>query len=64
MRLFVGYVCDGCEEEDIDGIRFKCTVCTDYDLCIKCVGQRKETKEHLSNHQMLTITVPVEHDQS
>lgn len=31
-----GYTCDGCQMHDIAGIRYKCSVCNNYDLCEKC----------------------------
>ena len=32
----VGFVCDRCGDTDFFGIRYKCTVCHDFDLCEKC----------------------------
>jgi hypothetical protein len=31
-----GILCDGCGKTPIEGKRFKCTVCPDYDLCDAC----------------------------
>ena len=41
--------CDGCSEEPIKGIRFKCRVCEDYDLCTRCFQRRSELHPQ---HQM------------
>ena len=30
------YICDGCDEDPIVGIRYKCAVCEDFDYCEKC----------------------------
>lgn len=48
----VGVVCDGCEH-GIFGTRFKCIVCPDYDLCMKC-----ERKGVHNEHEMLRICTP------
>ena len=32
----VGFVCDRCGDTDFIGIRYKCTVCHDFDLCSVC----------------------------
>lgn len=41
--------CDGCNVFPIVGIRYKCTVCPDYDYCQEC----EQSKEH--NHTFLKI---------
>ena len=42
--------CDGCDMDPIVGIRYKCLVCTNYDLCSTC---RRE--EMHPDHQMEKI---------
>jgi len=45
--------CDGCNEQGIRGIRFKCLICPDFDLCATCEG--KHTHDQ---HPMLRISSP------
>ncbi len=47
--------CDGCGEKGIRGIRYKCSVCYDYDLCERC-----ESKQglHSPSHPMIKIKIP------
>lgn len=49
-----GYSCDGCKMYPIKGIRYKCKVCPDYDLCEICMG-----KEIHKEHEALKIEQPV-----
>lgn len=44
-----GIICDRCNCEDIKGIRFKCFVCPDYDLCEGC----EEIEKH--SHPMIKM---------
>lgn len=37
-------ICDECMAKPITGIRYKCAVCADFDLCEKC--EAKSTHEH------------------
>lgn len=48
----VGVVCDGCGG-GIEGSRFKCTRCPDFDLCPSC-----ESKGLHATHEMLRIRTP------
>ena len=50
--LHVGVVCDSCNGE-VRGIRFKCMMCRDYDLCESCERKGKHTEHH-----MIRITDP------
>ena len=46
-------ICDGCEMNPIQGIRYRCSVCADYDFCEKC----ESTGIH-QNHALLKIRQP------
>lgn len=48
-------VCDGCNGSVV-GIRYKCSVCPDYDLCESC---ELRGGVHDSTHPLLKITVPL-----
>lgn len=45
-------ICDGCDQP-ISGLRYKCLVCPDYDLCDKC-----EKKALHSEHDMIRMDCP------
>lgn len=51
--LHEGFACDICSMLPIKGIRYKCTVCADYDICDSC----EQAGEH-SQHTMLKIRHP------
>jgi len=38
--------CDGCDVFPITGPRFKCTICTDFDLCEECENKNVHPVEH------------------
>jgi len=52
-QLHPGVVCDGCQHQ-LFGYRFKCVVCPDYDLCLRC-----ETRGRHTLHDMLLIRKPL-----
>jgi hypothetical protein len=50
----VNIICDGCGVTPIKGMRFKCTVCPDFDLCGEC-----ESKQiHPADHALLKFRCP------
>jgi next-to-BRCA1 protein 1 len=53
-HVHVGVVCDSCGNS-ISGIRYKCSVCPDYDLCEGC---EKKQGVHDASHVFLKITRP------
>lgn len=44
--------CDGCSTTPIRGIRYKCSVCPDFDFCEKCEAERSH------GHPFLKIRKP------
>ena len=52
-KIHVGYLCDGCNSK-IVGIRYKCSVCDDFDYCEKC--EEKMGLKH--GHPLLKIKDP------
>jgi Zinc finger, ZZ type len=47
-------ICDGCKAYPIPGVRYKCTICPDYDLCSKCY----DGKEHDLCHSFFKVDYP------
>jgi hypothetical protein len=50
-----GVECDGCQMCPIQGNRYKCYLCPDYDLCEIC----EEAGKHPVDHPMLKIRLPI-----
>jgi len=46
-----GVTCDGCGVKPIEGVRYKCLVCPNFDLCAKC----EEKNQHPSGHTLLKL---------
>ena len=50
-----GVRCDECGIKNIEGVRYKCSVCPNYNLCEKC----EEDTNHDENHLFVKIKNPV-----
>jgi hypothetical protein len=44
--IHTGVICDKCNTKDFSGIRYKCKVCKDYDMCEKCWPVYKYVHNH------------------
>lgn len=51
--------CDGCGTEPIVGVRYKCTVCDDYDVCESC----KSANIHPVSHALVAIRTPRDYEE-
>ena len=49
-----GIICNECGVNNIKGIRYKCSICPNYNLCEKC----EENSEHAETHVFLKIPQP------
>jgi hypothetical protein len=49
--------CDGCGRADFVGLRFKCDVCPDYDLCETCTMKHVVTKTHKRDHPLIAMSL-------
>lgn len=47
--------CDSCSKEPIKGLRFKCDLCYDYNLCSNCFKTKKMSKDHSCDHPVIVI---------
>ena len=56
--IHVGINCDDCGMKPIQGVRYKCTVCPDFDLCATCEAKN----EHDANHPFVKIRVVPRND--
>ena len=55
MFPHAGVTCDLCQISPILGVRYKCTICSNFDLCTSCFSS------HPSNHPLIVVKVPRNH---
>jgi hypothetical protein len=55
-QVHQGVICDGCNTNPIQGARFKCSVCPDYDLCAKC---EEKGDVHDPDHVLIKHRTPI-----
>lgn len=56
-RIHVGIICDHCETENIQGTRYKCLCCPNYDLCQNCIviNEDSVTQFHPEGHYFIRL---------
>jgi len=54
--IHVGVTCDGCRVSPIQGFRYKCSQCHDYDMCEGCEAKGL----HPGDHALLKMATPLE----
>ena len=55
QKIHNGISCNGCNKNVINGIRYKCFFCKDYDLCEECEKALPVTKIHNEHHSFIKI---------
>jgi len=49
QEFYQKYFCDNCME-NMPGVRIQCSVCIDFDLCVRCFSLGAELGDHLNSH--------------
>jgi hypothetical protein len=58
VHFFVGILCDSCGATNFEGLRYRCKICINYDLCGACYNDGKESLQHSKSHSMKCIPEP------
>lgn len=53
-------ICDACNRDEFREYRYKCLICTEYDLCGSCFEKKACTFNHQLNHPMVRFETPDE----
>ncbi|CAF0985861.1 unnamed protein product, partial [Rotaria sordida] len=58
MPVHKDVLCDSCGAMNFAGLRYRCEICIDYDLCGACYDNDKESLQHSKSHSMKCIPEP------
>jgi hypothetical protein len=58
IMAHIGVTCDVCGAQNFGGIRYKCHVCFNYDLCEDCASRGATSNQHRDTHPMQQIPPP------
>nr|CAH0104100.1 unnamed protein product [Daphnia galeata] len=62
MSRHEGVSCDSCIKGNFRGLRFKCLICYDYDLCATCFEAGATNTRHTADHPMQCILTRSDYD--
>ncbi|RPD79617.1 hypothetical protein L226DRAFT_531379 [Lentinus tigrinus ALCF2SS1-7] len=54
----VGITCDMCTRSPVNGVRYKCFDCADFDLCAQCFTNPTQRQKHSLRHVFFPIVTP------
>lgn len=60
--MISGVSCDSCLRSNFRGLRYKCLICYDYDLCSSCYEGGATSTRHSTEHPMQCILTRTDHD--
>jgi hypothetical protein len=54
-EIHLGVLCDGCDCR-VEGIRYRCSTCPDFDFCTSCMFANDVTPNHEESHVFVRLT--------